>query len=82
MFVLIRDILKALQGANDLYRRWCDLQRDPESPLPNGGNSSEPLPPAGRRAELDALTEELRSTVRGIEWDLDDLAETLDMLIF
>ena len=82
MFVLIRDILKALQGANDLYRRWCELQRDPESPLPNGGNSSEPLPPAGRRAELDALTEELRSTVRGIEWDLDDLAETLDMLIF
>ena len=117
-----------MSAAEELYRRWCNLQRftwpaHPETPgaitppeasreaqrasagtgvtsapstpgaagaadatgasraNPFEGSHAARTSPTGAtqtyKAELDAVTEELRNTVRGIEWDVDDLEHTL-----
>lgn len=48
-----------------LYQRWCELLQEGAS--------------VGRE-ELDWTTNELRNGLRSIEWDLEDLEETIDIL--
>lgn len=54
-----------MNTARGLYQRWCEL-------LQEGA--------AVGREELDWTTNELRNGLRSIEWDLEDLEETIDIL--
>lgn len=54
-----------MNTARGLYQRWCEL-------LHEGA--------AVGREELDWTTNELRNGLRSIEWDLEDLEETIDIL--
>lgn len=56
---------KAVNTARGLYQRWCELLQ--ESAVVG-------------REELDWTTNELRNGLRSIEWDLEDLEETIDIL--
>lgn len=56
---------KAVSGAQSLHRRWSRL-------LPEGAAAS--------KEELDWTTNELRNSLRSIEWDLEDLDETINIL--
>ena len=62
---LSSEVQKALQTAKNLYSRWCELAEQP------GAVSKE---------EYDWTTNELRNSLRSIEWDLEDLEETVDIL--
>lgn len=59
------EVQKAVNTARGLYQRWCEL-------LHEGA--------AVGREELDWTTNELRNGLRSIEWDLEDLEETIDIL--
>ena len=52
-------------SAQGLHQRWGELQRAP------GGGAS--------REEAEWTTNELRNSLRSIEWDLEDLDETIDI---
>lgn len=65
-FFVVRDeVQKALQTAKNLYTRWCELAEQP------GAVSKE---------EYDWTTNELRNSLRSIEWDLEDLEETVGIV--
>ncbi|KAM9103424.1 syntaxin-10 isoform 2-T2 [Megaptera novaeangliae] len=64
-FVVRGEVQKAVNTARGLYQRWCEL-------LHEGA--------AVGREELDWTTNELRNGLRSIEWDLEDLEETIDIL--
>uniref|UniRef100_A0A2K6GUS4 Syntaxin 10 n=1 Tax=Propithecus coquereli TaxID=379532 RepID=A0A2K6GUS4_PROCO len=64
-FVVRGEVQKAVNTARGLYQRWCEL-------LQEGA--------AVGREELDWTTNELRNGLRSIEWDLEDLEETIDIL--
>ena len=59
------EVQKAVQTARSLYQRWCELLDDPS---------------AVSREEYDWTTNELRNSLRSIEWDLEDLEETINIL--
>ena len=59
------EVQKAVNTARGLYQRWCELLQ--ESAVVG-------------REELDWTTNELRNGLRSIEWDLEDLEETIDIL--
>lgn len=59
------EVQKAVNTARGLYQRWCELLQEGAS--------------VGRE-ELDWTTNELRNGLRSIEWDLEDLEETIDIL--
>ena len=63
--IYFSEVQKALQTARNLYSRWCELAEQP------GSVSKE---------EYDWTTNELRNSLRSIEWDLEDLEETVDIL--
>nr|KAF6275743.1 syntaxin 10 [Pipistrellus kuhlii] len=63
-FVVRGEVQKAVNTARGLYQRWCEL-------LQEGA--------AVGREELDWTTNELRNGLRSIEWDLEDLEETIDI---
>lgn len=54
-----------MNTARGLYQRWCELLQEDA---------------AVGREELDWTTNELRNGLRSIEWDLEDLEETIDIL--
>ena len=54
-----------MNTARGLYQRWCEL-------LQEGA--------AIGREELDWTTNELRNGLRSVEWDVEDLEETIDIL--
>lgn len=56
---------KAVNAAQSLHRRWSELL------LEGGGASKE---------EVDWTTNELRNSLRSIEWDLEDLDETISIV--
>lgn len=56
-----------MNTAQGLHQRWMELLQDP------GGASKE---------EVDWTTNELRNSLRSIEWDLEDLDETINILLF
>ncbi|KAB0359932.1 hypothetical protein FD754_004088 [Muntiacus muntjak] len=64
-FVVRGEVQKAVNTARGLYQRWCELLQ--ESAVVG-------------REELDWTTNELRNGLRSIEWDLEDLEETIDIL--
>lgn len=59
------EVQKAVNTARGLYQRWCELLQEDA---------------AVGREELDWTTNELRNGLRSIEWDLEDLEETIDIL--
>ncbi|KAJ8299879.1 hypothetical protein KUTeg_021398 [Tegillarca granosa] len=66
-FFVVRDeVQKAVQSSQNLYDRWCDLLNNPKSVS---------------KEEYDWTTNELRNSLRSIEWDLEDLEETVDILL-
>lgn len=62
---VLREVQKAVNAAQSLHRRWSELL------LEGGGASKE---------EVDWTTNELRNSLRSIEWDLEDLDETINIL--
>ncbi|XP_040846864.1 syntaxin-10 isoform X3 [Ochotona curzoniae] len=65
-FVVRGEVQKAVNTARGLHQRWSEL-------LQAGS--------AGGREELDWTANELRNGLRSIEWDLEDLEETIDILV-
>ncbi|CDQ92766.1 unnamed protein product [Oncorhynchus mykiss] len=64
-FVVKCEVQKAVNTSQGLYQRWSELLQDPS------GTSKE---------EVDWTTNELRNSLRSIEWDLEDLDETINIL--
>ncbi|XP_016398141.1 syntaxin-6 isoform X2 [Sinocyclocheilus rhinocerous] len=64
-FVVKGEVQKAVNTAQGLHQRWMELLQDP------GGASKE---------EVDWTTNELRNSLRSIEWDLEDLDETISIV--
>nr|XP_051695453.1 syntaxin-10 isoform X3 [Oryctolagus cuniculus] len=64
-FVVRGEVQKAVNTARGLHQRWCEL-------LQEGGT--------GGREELDWTANELRNGLRSIEWDLEDLEETIGIV--
>jgi len=82
------EVCKALNKNRGLYGRWSELQ-DVAIMSPTGGggggggapiNGAATAPPISRTDELDWTTTELRKALRSIEWDLDDLEDTIYIL--
>lgn len=63
---MFSEVRKAVETANGLYQRWCELLEDPSS---------------YSKEEYEWTTGELRNSLRSIEWDLDDLEETIGILV-
>jgi len=59
------EVVKATETASALYHRWQELVGE------NGSVSKE---------EFNWTTNELRNCLRSIEWDLEDLEETVYIL--
>jgi len=63
-----------------LYGRWSELQNvtvaSPTGGVPLSGSATA----ISRTDELDWTTTELRKALRSIEWDLDDLEDTIYIL--
>lgn len=64
-FVVKGEVQKAVNAAQSLHQRWSELLQD------GGGASKE---------EMDWTTNELRNSLRSIEWDLEDLDETISIV--
>ncbi|XP_030647600.1 syntaxin-6 [Chanos chanos] len=64
-FVVKGEVQKAVNTAQGLHQRWRELLQD------HGGAPKE---------EMDWTTNELRNSLRSIEWDLEDLDETINIL--
>uniref|UniRef100_A0A8V0Y535 Syntaxin 10 n=1 Tax=Gallus gallus TaxID=9031 RepID=A0A8V0Y535_CHICK len=58
-------VVKAVNTAQGLFQRWTELLQDPS---------------IATREEIDWTTNELRNNLRSIEWDLEDLDETINIL--
>lgn len=54
-----------MNTAQGLFQRWTELLQDPS---------------IATREEIDWTTNELRNNLRSIEWDLEDLDETINIL--
>ncbi|XP_066294904.1 syntaxin-6-like isoform X4 [Branchiostoma lanceolatum] len=61
----LSEVQKAVQNATGLYQRWCELLEDPVSVS---------------KEEYDWTSNELRNSLRSIEWDLEDLDETISIV--
>ncbi|XP_032683386.1 syntaxin-6 isoform X2 [Odontomachus brunneus] len=79
-FVVKDEVCKALNKNRGLYGRWNELQdvaiASPNAPV-SGGISAAAVAAPISRDELDWTTTELRKALRSIEWDLDDLEDTI-----
>ncbi|XP_033643324.1 syntaxin-6-like [Asterias rubens] len=64
-FVVKEEVEKAVNTSEGLYQRWCELLDDSNS--------------VGKE-EYDWTTNELRNSLRSIEWDLEDLEETIGIV--
>ncbi|XP_062891831.1 syntaxin-6-like [Mobula hypostoma] len=64
-FVVKGEVQKAVASASSLYHRWCELLQDTYSVS---------------KEEYDWTTNELRNSLRSIEWDLEDLDETIGIV--
>ncbi|XP_072244914.1 syntaxin-6 [Leuresthes tenuis] len=64
-FVVKGEVQKAVNAAQSLHQRWSEL-------LQEGGGAS--------KEEIDWTTNELRNSLRSIEWDLEDLDETISIV--
>ncbi|XP_072255571.1 syntaxin-10 [Pyxicephalus adspersus] len=65
-FSVVRgEVQKSLNTSRGLYQRWCELLQE------SNMSSAE---------EFDWTTNELRNSLRSIEWDLEDLEETISIV--
>lgn len=64
-FVVKGEVQKAVNTAQGLFQRWTELLQDPSG---------------ATREEVDWTTNELRNNLRSIEWDLEDLDETISIV--
>lgn len=64
-FVVKGEVQKAVNAAQSLHQRWSQL-------LQEGAGAS--------KEEVDWTTNELRNSLRSIEWDLEDLEETISIV--
>lgn len=64
-FVVKGEVQKAVNTAQGLFQRWTELLQGPS---------------AATREEIDWTTNELRNNLRSIEWDLEDLDETISIV--
>jgi len=64
-FVVKGEVLKALSNVDDLYQRWLDLSTKSN---------------VMRNDESEWLMNEIKTTTRSIEWDLEDLLETISIV--
>jgi syntaxin 6 len=64
--LVVREVSKALNKTRGLYRRWLELQEDIRGAI--------------SKDELEWTTTELRNALRSIEWDLEDLDDTINIL--
>ncbi|KAL4827645.1 hypothetical protein H8958_002601 [Nasalis larvatus] len=64
-FVVKGEVQKAVNTAQGLFQRWAELLQDPST---------------ATREEIDWTTNELRNNLRSIEWDLEDLDETISIV--
>ena len=64
-FVVREEVQKALTNVNDLYGRWKQLVDEPDS--------------VGKE-EYTWILNEINNNVRSIEWDLEDLTETINIV--
>ncbi|XP_069793710.1 syntaxin-6-like isoform X2 [Narcine bancroftii] len=64
-FVVKGEVQKAVNTSQALYQRWNELLTDPSS---------------ASKEECDWTTNELRNSLRSIEWDLEDLDETISIV--
>ncbi|XP_005991139.1 syntaxin-6 isoform X4 [Latimeria chalumnae] len=64
-FVVKGEVQKAVNTAQGLFQRWMELLQDPN---------------AATKEEIDWTTNELRNSLRSIEWDLEDLDETISIV--
>uniref|UniRef100_A0A1A8QZF6 Syntaxin 6 n=3 Tax=Nothobranchius TaxID=28779 RepID=A0A1A8QZF6_9TELE len=65
-FVVKGEVEKAVHVAQNLHHRWSNLKQE-------GGRAS--------KEEMDWTTNELRNSLRSIEWDLEDLDETISIVV-
>ncbi|XP_044587528.1 syntaxin-6 isoform X2 [Cotesia glomerata] len=73
-FVVKDEVCKALNKTRGLYGRWTDSQSNVTVVTPNGvGPGGLPV----SKEELEWTTTELRNALRSIEWDLEDLEDTI-----
>ncbi|XP_078062720.1 syntaxin-6 [Mustelus asterias] len=64
-FVVKGEVQKAVNTSQGLYQRWTELLAEPSS---------------ATKEECDWTTNELRNSLRSIEWDLEDLDETISIV--
>ncbi|KAJ1161019.1 hypothetical protein NDU88_001508 [Pleurodeles waltl] len=64
-FVVKGEVQKAVNTSRGLYQRWYELLQETH---------------VVSKEEFDWTTNELRNSLRSIEWDLEDLEETIDIL--
>lgn len=62
---------KALNKTRGLYQRWGELHEEGTDTNTVGVG----------REDLEWTNTELRNALRSIEWDLEDLEETIDILL-
>ncbi|XP_043286668.1 syntaxin-6 isoform X2 [Venturia canescens] len=77
-FVVKDEVCKALNKTRGLYGRWSESQVDGSvvsTPIAPGTGPGAGLPVS--REELVWTTTELRNALRSIEWDLEDLEDTI-----
>ncbi|KAL0280257.1 UNVERIFIED_CONTAM: hypothetical protein PYX00_001603 [Menopon gallinae] len=67
-FVVKDEVSKALNKTSGLYRRWLELQDDISHSI--------------SRDEVEWTSTELRNALRSIEWDLEDLEDTINILLY
>lgn len=65
-FVVKDEVVKAVIRTRGIYQRWCELEDDSSV--------------AVSREEVDWTSTELRNSLRSIEWDLEDLEETITIV--
>lgn len=65
-FLNYREVQKSIHTSQNLHDRWSELISNPKSVT---------------KEELEWTTSELRNSLRSIEWDLEDLEETVDILL-
>ena len=67
IFYTFSEVQKAVHTVRGLYQRWCELLDDPHHM---------------NKDEYNWTTNELRNSIRSIEWDVEDLEETISILLY
>lgn len=75
------DVFKALNKTRGLYLRWRELgEATGTTTAAAAGASSGTAAAAAAAADTEWTTTELRNSLRSIEWDLEDLEDTINIL--